>query len=391
MLNQSSTQSSTKIWNKNYIILLVVNTVAYLSFQILMPLIPVYGLEFTSSESMIGILAAAIAVAALLFRPISGVIADRFSRKKIIILMQFATAIIIICYIYASSIEVLIVTRFVQGLFFSLVSTVLTVSAIQTIPEDKMGHGIGIMGVSGIGSQAFAPAIGLYITENWGYTTMFVFVSIIALLAGFLAFAITLKNTPVPATTKFSFKNVIAINVIGVSVISLFFSMGNSVIASFMVLFSFERNIANIAMFFTIFAIVLVVTRVFFGKFVDKYPFQNITYFCAVLCIATLVIIATSHQFYTLAIAAVLMGFGYGLASPALQTEAVRRVSPEQRGTAIATYYLFIDLSFIAGPIGMGYIAEFTGSYSTGFLMFCIPIIVAIPMAYAFSRKKKQL
>ena len=49
---------------------------------------------------------------------------------------------------------------------------------------------------------------------------------------------------------------------------------------------------------------------------------------------------------------AALTGFGYSLAFPALCLEAVRRVPPQSRGSAIGAYVVCLDFSLAsAGPV----------------------------------------
>ena len=124
--------------NRNFILFLVLNTIAFISFQILVPLLPVYALGFSATESQIGILAGAIALAALVIRPFSGRMADIGNRKRIILFAQLTTAVTIVCLIIAPNIYFLIAARFAHGICFGISSTVVTTSAILTIPEKKM-------------------------------------------------------------------------------------------------------------------------------------------------------------------------------------------------------------------------------------------------------------
>jgi MFS family permease len=386
--NNADGQANVSIWSRNYVLLLIVNTVAYLSFQILMPLLPVYGLGFTASESAIGFLAASISIAALIIRPFSGVMADRGNRKMLILVTQLGTAAVILGFIAAANISILIGARFVHGILFGIGSTVITASAIQTIPEDKMGRGIGILSITGIGSQAIAPALGIYISEHWGYPVLFLFTAAVSAAAGLLVLALQPQKPVLAEQSRFSVKNIFAVESLGVAGTTLIFTMATSTITNFLVLFGNEREIKNIGLYFTIYAAVLIASRLFSGRIIDRYPFQNIACLCAALCTVGLAVIASSTQFSTLAIAAILMGLGYGVASPALQTEVIRRAGAERRGVASATFYIAMDLAYVVGPLSMGYIAEMSG-YHIGFYVLCVPMAAAIPMAFLCSRTGK--
>jgi len=380
-----------KLWNKGYILILVVNTVAFLSFQILIPLVPLYGLRFTEQESQIGVLAAAIAVAALCMRPFSGVIADRYDSNRILVLTQLGTAAVIAFYILAPGIGALIALRLAQGLLFSLGSTVIVTAAIRTMPEGIMGRGIGILTVTGMGSQAIAPIIGLWIVEKWDYPVLFIFTSLIAVAAAVIALATKVGKADTkakePVKRRFSPKDLFAVEAAGLTGLAVILAASTSLPVSFIVLFALTRGIPNIGLFFTINTIALVLIRLFGSGLIDRYSYRQILPFGAALCAASLAIIGSATSFLPISVAAVLMGVGYGISAPTILTNMIRAVAPARIGTASATYYFGIDLAYVAGPLAMGFIAE-AASFSAGFYIFVLPTLMAIPLTFILSRKE---
>ena len=352
---------------------------------------PLYGLRFTTAESQIGLLASAIAIAALFIRPVSGVIADRYDCNRIIMLTQLGTAFVVALYIIAPGIGALIAIRLAQGLLFGLGSTVIVTAAIRTMPEEIMGRGIGILTVTGMGSQAIAPIIGLWIVEKWSYPVLFAFTSAIALAAAFIAFATkvgkSLPREKEPRTARFSLKDLFAVEALGLALLAVIIAASTSLPVSFIVIFAHALGIPNIGLFFTINTISLVLMRLFGGGLIDRYSYRQILPFSAAFCAIGLAIIGASTSFPPLCIAAVLMGAGYGISAPAILTNMIRAVAPERIGTASATYYFGIDLAYVAGPIAMGFIAEAT-SFSMGFYSFVLPTLTAIPLTFIFSRKR---
>jgi predicted MFS family arabinose efflux permease len=82
--------------------------------------------------------------------------------------------------------------------------------------------------------------------------------------------------------------------------------------------------------------------------------------------------------------AAGLIGFGFSLVFPSLAVEAVSRIPIENRGTALGTYNVFIDLSlFLTGPIAgaiishAGYRFAFLSCATGVFLAFCLTAFLA--------------
>jgi MFS family permease len=384
--------SSLRFWNKTYVLLLLVNAIAHLSFQTLAPILPVYATRFNATESQIGFLAASVSLAALLIRPVSGLTADRCNNAHVIRVVQFVTAGVVASYIIIPNIPILIVSRFCHGILFGISSTVIMTAAVRVIPEEQMGRGIGILGMTGIGSQAVAPALGIEISEHMGYPVLFSITAAVAGLAGFMIFTMNTRPGPGADSEKkgISFKDMFASEVLGLTVLVIFFTTAPSTITSFLVLFGRDRGIEGIGYYFTIYAAVLIVVRGFGGILIDRLPLRNIVYACALLCIAGLVAVGAARSFALLAVAAVLLGVGYGAVLPALQTSVIRSVSEERRGVATATFYIGMDIAYIGGAVAMGFIAESFG-YAEGFFALCAPLIAAFPlMRYCASKIKRN-
>jgi predicted MFS family arabinose efflux permease len=162
---------------------------------------------------------------------------------------------------------------------------------------------------------------------------------------------------------------------------------GHTAVGNFLVVFARGRGIQEVGFYFTIHIIVLVGTRVFSSRWIDEIPYQRILYPCAVLCAAGLWIISMARSFAYLAVAGVVLGLGYGLATPTVQTAVIRQAAPERQGAASATYFVGTDLSVVLGSILMGNIAE-RFDYDIGYRALCIPILATAPLIMALSRKR---
>jgi MFS family permease len=74
---------------------------------------------------------------------------------------------------------------------------------------------------------------------------------------------------------------------------------------------------------------------------------------------------------------AAIGGLGLSLVFPAIGVEAVKRVPEFNRGTALAVYTAFADVSFfLVGPIA-GYLIGFFG-YSSIFLFALVSVLAAL-------------
>jgi predicted MFS family arabinose efflux permease len=287
----------------------------------------------------------------------------------------------------APNISVLTALRFCHGLLFGICSTVVLAAAVRVIPEAQMGRGMGLFSTTGIGCQAVAPALGISISERWGYPVLFLITAAVAALAAPLMIAVKAqtraKGDSIRAREKrkkISIGDIFAVEALGLAVLVIFFTVAPSTITNFLVLFGKDRGIEGVGYYFTIYAAVLIGIRCFCGSVIDRYPFRRIVYVCAVLCGAGMITVGAAKSFAPLAVAAVLLGVGYGAVMPALQAAVVRSVSNERKGVAGATFYIGMDIAYTIGSLAMGFVAEAFG-YAEGFFMLCAPLLASIPLA----------
>ena len=380
------------VWNKTFVLLLVINGIQSLGFQIYTPILPVYALRFTSSETIIGVLGASIAVAALATRPYAAYLTDRGNRKRVIVIALAVMAVSGFGPLLASSVFQLILIRLLQGFLFSILSTTVVASGILSLPESKLGYGLGILSLSNIGCQAVAPALGIYIVNRYGYPNLFIFVILIMAVSWIAAFF--LERTPVPEKAdgprkKIELRDMFAVETGNLVFLMLFFTASIGIISNFLLLFGKAAGLSGLGYYFTIFAVVLILIRLIGGGIIDRFYYGAIVIVSAAITIAGLLILANATSFLSIAITAVLMGIGYGYANPSIQAEMVRRVSPDRVGAVTATSYIGMDSAYISAPIIMGVLAENFG-YKWGFSSFCLLLIIAIVFILYENRKSPK-
>ena len=389
-------KSKNTIWCKDFILLLILNGANGMSFQIIAPNLPVFAKQLGFAESLIGILAASLAFGALLSRFFVGVIVDRMNRRKLSMISLFLTSVTIIALEWASTPLTLIGIRFIGGLLFGLNSTVTMTIAACITPEEKMGQVIGVMGVTGVGSQAIGPAIGLFIVGRWDFSGLFLFTSVIALVIAPLSLAV--KETQLPGRSgesgvlkkRFSIRDLIVPDIVAFSLIGLLVCSANSAINNFIILYGLAKGIGNVGFYFTVCACVIIATRFLGGFLTDKYPFQWIVYPCSALFIIALVLLSNAVSILMIVSAAVLVGMAHGITVPTLQASGIRLVESSRRGAAVATSYIGFDSAQMLGPIIMGSVVQAAG-FKAGFLSLCIPVVAAAPLIAFQTRKLRSI
>lgn len=404
-----STSQKTGLWTKPYILLSVTNFFAWLSYNMITPVLTGYMGTLGASVSICGITGGLFAFTSLFSRPVSGVLADTKNRKHLMAGFTILMTLSLLIYSVIPSVPVILLFRGLHGVAFGISSTASLVLVSESAPEERMGEAISYYGLMSVASMAIGPSLGIWISGQAGYrvcmligTLMLAIASGAAVLFPYTrteneaektagnpgASSHSLKGTET-GEKGFKIPRIAEKSLIGLSGINASFTMMNGVVSTFLVVFAVERGIGNVHMHFTINAVVLLVTRIALAKKLNEWTLGRNLYPAFVCGVATLLMIGNAKTFAVLAIAGCTKAIAQGMSQPALQTEALKSVPPEKRGLASSTMYIGGDLGQAVGPILGGMVAEQAG-YGTMYILSAIPIAVAWVYFVLRERKLKR-
>jgi MFS family permease len=332
--------------------------------------------ELHAGESAIGVVLAAFTIAAVSVRPFSGFALDKFGRKTIYLIAMLLYTAVFSGYLFAASLILITILRFLQGLGWGVASISGSTIAIDIIPKERRGEGIGYYTLSTTLGMSVGPVIGLLLFHQFGYNAMFSGLMITSFLG--LLFAYLLK---MPAKVKIvqnldlSVRNLFDVKSVLPSVNLLIIMMAYGGLISFVALYGHQLGIQNTSMFFFVFAIGIGISRVIAGKAFDQHGPAKILTLCLSVSITGFLILALMKNPVGYYLSAIIIGFGNGVVFPVFQTMVSNLANPEHRGAANSTLYTCLDIGMGVGMMVMGFISERT-SISFGFLC-CAFICVA--------------
>lgn len=383
------------IFNLQYISLFVINMIVSVSFSMVSTTIAVYVRNSGANDAIAGTIVGAMSIAAMTIRPFTGILTDRFNRKKLFIIALLGTGIAMAGYGLTHDIAVILALRILHGIFFAIVTTVTMTLAAGTIPREKLSQGMGYFAVGQTVSIAVAPAIGLAIGNALGYSATFF------AAAGLIAAAVTLsKAVSSPAASacpqrgkeKLSLQSFISKEALIFSIMAIAISGSSGIENSFIVLYGKSLGMANAGWYFTISAAALFFARIALGKFADRHGLASILYPGLGIISLAMVLLrfaGTGNAAVIFAGASALKAIGTGAIQPALQAGCLQGVDEKRRGAACCTYYLGADIGQGFAPVFAGVVAGYTG-YSDMFAIFAIPLLVSAAIYwYAVNRRKR--
>ncbi|MDY6825593.1 MAG: MFS transporter [Bacillota bacterium] len=366
------------LWTKNYIVACITSLFLFMSFDSMIPVLPLYMEVHEGISGVAGLPLASLTLGALLVRPVAGWAIDVHGRRKIFLGGLLLFLVPALLYILMLPAPLLIGLRFIQGLGFGFSNTALFTIASDIIPSKRMGEGMGYFTSTMSISTAISPALSSWVLYNSSYPTIFSIASTVIVLsivtALFIRYPTFEQKVIKPKLINFSRSG------LRPALVTLFIIINFSSVTSFLPVYASMQGVGVTGIFFTAMAFTSFVMRPFSGMLVDRK--RDIGYALAVLIgtvaiTGAILILAATSSSYHLVIGGIIYGVGFGFLQPTMLALCVRGLPPEERGAANATYWTGMDMGMFIGSITWGLVAASIG-YRSMFYLTIIPVVLAL-------------
>ena len=372
---------NTKLWNKDFIIIIIINFLVFLNHLMILSTFPFFIEYLGYGESISGVCVALFCFISVLLRPLVGYMLDTGKRKIIlligIILMGLMPLGYLLVYTVIASIVLTFCFRLFHGAALAFSNTSTATIASDIIPKKRFSEGMGMFGMATALATAIAPAIGQSLM-NKGFEVLFTFATIIMVISLILFYF--LKTPKIEEKkVKFSVKNLIEKNAVPASIVVLIFLLTYGTLENYILKFATsEKNITITGgLYFTLMAVMLLISRIVLGKLTDKKGEAIFVYTCNIAMLIALLILGVCPNNVTFIISALLSGYAFGSLEPALQGMAVNIVPANRRGAANSTFLCAYDIGIGIGGFIAGVLIDIL-SYRAAFLIIMLANILSI-------------
>ena len=398
-MENTETQKAT-IWTRGYICALLSNLMLCFSQHCVNSLITKYAGFLGAGAGLIGIISGLYFGVACASRPFAGPAITMANKKKLMIWVYIAGVVTNLIYAVAGGVGVFIIARILHGLQFAFVGSLGLTIASDSVPREKLGSAVGLYGAGVALAMALGPSMGIalrdWATLRWdeagGYTAVFLLAAFFMFLAIIPTLLLPDMGRPEKGALGAWYKNILATETLLPTVFMGLISMSSTMFNAYMVPYAETLGIPNIAIFFTVYALVLLGARPIFGKLADKVDIDKVLIPSLIIFALSFVAVALGRSLAMMLVGAALAAIGYGAANPSIQTLCIRTVEPERRGVASNTQFFGMDLGYFLGPALGGFIVAGSG-YSAMYLCTgVIPqVICLILFVLTWRRLKKRL
>jgi DHA1 family inner membrane transport protein len=172
-----------------YVLLLaMVQFIHLVDFVIMMPLGPRFMNDFQITPTQFASLVSSYNFAAGISAILLGTFADRFDRKKLLVLMSLGLGAGTVLCGLSDSFATLLTARILAGVFGGMVGALILAIIADIVPYERRGKAMGVLMTAFSVASVLGLPIGLLIADTYGWETCFFiisgFVFLISLIIG---------------------------------------------------------------------------------------------------------------------------------------------------------------------------------------------------------------
>jgi MFS family permease len=349
------------LFTRPFVVICLATFFFYLSFYLILAVMPLYLAAMGTTAFQIGLIIGLFSFMAMLLRPPCGWIIDTRGCRAVLVAGMAVFMLASFGYVPARSVAMVVMVRLFHGLGMGLFPTAATVVVAEVAPLARRGEAMGWFGVANSLGIVIGPAVGTSIAAGAGFRALFLAAGGVA-LGGLVCIwllprigRMPVRSARLPRPQDFFSRAAVLPS-------SLLFSLyvPYGAMTAFIPIIASVRGLTNPGIFFTVFALAVLLVRAKAGHLSDRRGRAAIIIPGLLAAgVAFAVLGFTSDRLWVL-VGAAIYGLGFGSAQPALMALTADRVPPEERGKAMGTFYTAWELAIITGSMGAGLLLKMT-------------------------------
>lgn len=314
----------------------------------------------------VGVAIGAFSVTALVLRPVTGRLSDRYGRRPIVLVGSMLLIAAMVLHVVSVSLPTFVMARLVMGAAEAFVFVAAFAAAADLAPEARRGEAMSYFSLALYVGIGVGPPIGETVLAVGGFNAVWMVAAGLALLSGLLALGI--PDTRASGTAEGATGSLLHPAGVLPGLVLMAGAWGMAGFFAFVSLYAISLGLAGAAQYLSVYAVVVIGLRLLGAKAPDRLGARRLSGAALVVGAAGLAVIGLWADPVGLLIGTVLYAGGVAFMFPALGTLVVSSVPASERGAALGTFTAFLDVAFGLGPVTLGAVVARSG-YPAAFLV----------------------
>lgn len=333
----------------------------------------------------------------------TGVLANKFGRRNLLLVGWLLAIPIPFMFIYASSWSWVIFANGLLGVSQGLTWSSTVVMKIDLVGEKDRGFAMGLNEFAGYFAVGIVAFLTGFVANKYGVTPYPFYVGIFISMFGFILTAVWVKDTRAfvykeSATDntalldnvflETTFKNKTLSSVTQAGLVN---NLNDGMIWGLLPIFLFSLNFdnENIGIITAIYPTVWGIGQLVTGKMSDHLSKKSMLFWGMLLQGLAILLIPFSSDFYVLAFISAILGVGTALVYPTFLSTIAQATNPKQRAESIGTFRLWRDLGYAFGAVISGVTADLFGNEYAIFLIGGLTIVSSLLIKFRMPKQIK--
>ena len=373
-----------------------------LGWSLILPFLPFMALDFGASAFTIGLIISSFSLFQFISSPIIGKLSDKYGRKKMLVLSQISTFFSFIILGFANSVNMIFLSRIVDGVLGSNMSLTNAYVGDITKGKNKAKSYTYFSAIKGVG-MFIGPAVGGFLAEK-NYALPSFLAAGISFITIILIVLFLDETVKVNRKIKFFKKDFLPVRdlVNGLKDKHLknnylelfFFLLGFFIITTNLALYLDSKlglGPRDVGMILVLIGGVRVIFQAgFLPRLIDNYNnryLEILGLFITAVSMISFLFITSRFQIYVLG---VLISIGIAICSPLMVDNISSKAKKSERGKVLGVYDSFSSMSRIIAPLIGGYLIQTSYPDSVG-VVSGLFLLIALYYSKKLAKEKVHL
>ena len=352
---------SDRLFTARFFLMCAFSFTVFMSAFQLLPTAPFHILALGGTGSEAGLFLGFLTYASAVSAPITGAVADRLGKRRILLVASLAITVFSLLYAVAPSYQIILALVLVHGIFWSGLLSSSSAYVTDIVPASRRAEGLGYAGFASILAVSMAPSIGLWVFDRGGWTLLCLESAALNVMMAAIAWWLPADTPRDRGPVSLRPGDLVEWRVmVGAGTLFLY-SLSYGGITSFVAVYADRMGVTPRALYFTAFALTIIVTRPFIARYADRVGHARVIVPCLALIVIGVALLSVAATRTGFIASAILFGMGFGSAYPIFVAHLKHHVADHRRGATFGALIGAFDTGIGTGSIGLGWVSEHYG------------------------------